>query len=191
MKVGDLKPNPKNPRKITPEKLETLGHGLDAYGDLSGITFNVRTQRLAAGHQRVKRLPATADIVIEQTYDPPTRTGTVAEGYLEWKGERYRYRAVDWPEDTEKGANLAANQMGGEFDRPLLTDFLMELDAINFDMDLTGFDKFEIDALIAPVHFDAGTEDDQGQLDQKKFVFMECPHCGEKFEQGQARKIEG
>ena len=35
--------------------------------------------------------------------------------------------------------------------------------------------------------FQPGTEDDQGQLDEKKLVFMECPNCGKEFEKDQAK----
>lgn len=51
------------------------------------------------------------------------------------------------------------------------------------DIDLLGIKNFQIDFL-------PGSIDDQGQLDQKKLVIMECPHCGEKFEQGQAQIID-
>jgi len=42
----------------------------------------------------------------------------------------------------------------------------------------------EIDSLIDinSVDFEPGSESEQGQLDKKDAEFIECPHCGEKFE---------
>src|SRR3990167_1256023 len=114
MNLSDLTPHPGNPRKISDQKLEMLKKSLDQFGDLSGIVFNRRSSRLVGGHQRLKVLPKDLPIKITKTYKEPTRTGSVADGYVEIDGERYRYREVDWDDPTEKAANIAANQHGGE-----------------------------------------------------------------------------
>ena len=54
--VKDLNPAEYNPRRITKKRLALLGEALKEFGDLSGVTFNIRTQRLVSGHQRVKHL---------------------------------------------------------------------------------------------------------------------------------------
>lgn len=150
MKLQDLKPNPKNPRKISKEKLEMLKKSLDEFGDLSGIIFNEQLGYLTGGHQRGKVLPPDAEVVIEQSYNPPSRTGTTAEGYVLIDGERFKYRQVSWDKVKDDAANLAANKHGGEFDLPLLREILLDLDAHNVDMELTGFDKVELEKIIAP-----------------------------------------
>jgi DNA modification methylase len=160
MRLEDLAPNPDNPRKISDEKLKMLGSALLEFGDLGGIVFNRRTKRLAGGHQRVRVLPAKAEVKLAKTYKTPTRTGTVAEGYVELEGERYRYREVDWDETKEKAANIAANQHGGEFDLPKLSEWLVELDTAGFDLRLTGFDEQELADIISPVHQFAGQCDE-------------------------------
>jgi DNA modification methylase len=152
LKLADLAPNPRNPRKISDKKLEMLKAALAEFGDLSGIVYNVRTQRLAGGHQRVKVLPPDAEITIERTHETPTQSGTVAEGFAMIEGERFVYRQVDWDETKEKAANIAANKHGGEFDLPGLSEWLLELDAENFNLDLTGFTPEELENLMAPVH---------------------------------------
>lgn len=53
----------------------------------------------------------------------------------------------------------------------------------DLDLEMLGIKDFNLD-------FSPGTEDEQGKLDEKKFVFMICPHCEEKFEKGQARVIK-
>lgn len=145
MKVKDLKPAGYNPRKITDKKLSALKKSLDEFGDLSGIVFNVRTQTLIGGHQRTKNFDPSWEIIKEPHNDA---VGTVALGYIETPSGRMTYREVDWPEEKEKMANIAANKQGGEFDEIPLKDLLEELKIDNpLDIDLIGFDETEISAL--------------------------------------------
>lgn len=141
--VKDLKPNPKNPRKIKDQKLEMLKRTLAEYGDLGGFVFNIRSGQLVGGHQRAKVFSQDKVIAIERKYDPPTAVGTVAEGYVEFNGERFSYREVDWAEPKEKAANIAANKGVGEWDMPLLAGWMQELGDLDFDLDLTLFDELE------------------------------------------------
>ena len=140
MKASDLSPNPKNPRKISKEQLLRLEKSLGELGDLGCIVFNRRTKRLCSGHQRFKIIPKESDIVIEEEFEEPSSVGTVALGYILYRGEKFKYREVDWDETTEMVANLAANKHGGEFDFSILPDVLLELDAANVNWDLTGFE---------------------------------------------------
>lgn len=75
MKISDLKPNQRNPRKISNEKLSMLEYSMGMFGDLSGIIYNRRSKQLEGGHQRGKVIPKNAEIVIELSYDIPTKTG--------------------------------------------------------------------------------------------------------------------
>ena len=176
MNLSDLTPHPGNPRKISDQKLEMLKKSLDQFGDLSGIVFNRRSSRLVGGHQRLKVLPKDLPIKITKTYKEPTRTGSVADGYVELDGERYRYREVDWDDPTEKAANIAANQHGGEWEIPALNDWLNELDALNIPMDVVGFTEREFENLMAPTGVPSS-----GGSGKKE---IECPHCGKTFDQG-------
>lgn len=188
MKLADLKPNPRNPRKISKEKLEMLKISLTEFGDLSGIIHNVRFNTLTGGNQRHRVLPPDAEIHIERTFNPPTRTGTVAKGTILLDGEPFNYRQVEWDEDKDKAANIAANKHGGEWDLPSLTDWLLELDAANFPMELTGFDTTELENLMAPVHkVEAQCDEDEvpEQVDPKTKrgdIYLLGPHrlmCGD------------
>jgi len=120
MQLKDLKANKKNPRKISPSRLKDLSDSMKKYGDLSGTVFNIRTKALVGGHQRTKTFGADAKIVIEKKYDTPTKSGTVSEGFIESEGEKFKYREVDWDEQTEVEALLAANAHGGEWDSDIL-----------------------------------------------------------------------
>lgn len=142
MNLNDLKPNPHNPRKITDKKLKALKKSLEEFGDLGGIVFNRRTQRLLGGHQRLQVIPKDAVIDVLQL-PQVTDVGTVAEGFISFNGERFAYREVDWDETKEKAANIAANKGAGEWEWDKLGDWFKELKAEEFDLDLTMFDEEE------------------------------------------------
>lgn len=105
MKVRDLKPSPYNPRKITDKALAMLGKSMREFGDLSGIIYNRRTGRMIGGHQRIKHLEPDWEIQVKPYVD---LTGTVAHGVIKTPFGDWAYRAVDWDEDKEAAANIAA-----------------------------------------------------------------------------------
>jgi len=146
--LGDLNPNPENPRRITDEKLEQLKKSLAEYGDLSGFVYNRKTNRFVGGHQRQKALPQDSKLIIEKSYETPTKTGTTMIGSVLVDGELFSYREVDWEDLREKAANIAANKGGGEWDYPKLTEWMNELDSNNYDLDLTMFDEAERERLL-------------------------------------------
>jgi hypothetical protein len=151
VKLSDLTPNPQNPRKISDEQLTRLKKSMQAFGDISGFVWNRETKRLVGAHQRKKCMPDDAEVIIEMRHDVPTAKGTVASGHVWWEGERWSYREVLWSEATEKAANLAANKHGGEFEIEAVKDWLHQLDALNVDLDLTGFGPTELVELMAPI----------------------------------------
>lgn len=141
MLVKQLKANEKNPRKISAKKREELRRTMLEYGDLSGVTWNSKTGCLVGGHQRVSQIDGNTKIVIEKKYSPPTRQGTVAEGFIEVEGERFKYREVSWDKQKETKAMLAANKVGGEWDRDILSIVMTD---IKFDVLNTGFDAIDL-----------------------------------------------
>lgn len=124
MKLENLPPHPGNPRKITPEKLTDFAASMEKFGPLYGFVFNRRFARLISGHQSQKVLPKDSGIIIEKKFDEPTRTGTVALGWIIAGEERAPYREVDVDEDTEKAMNIAANAHGGDWDKPKVAEYL-------------------------------------------------------------------
>ncbi len=148
--VADLKrrANPENPRTIASARLSALKDSIVEFGDLGGFVLNVRSGLLCGGHQRGEAMPEEATIEIERRYDPPTEpAGTVAEGSVILRGERFKYREVDWPKKKERLAMLAANQHGGEWTDGLktLVEGLDERDRL-----LAGFMQDDIASLLAP-----------------------------------------
>lgn len=144
MKVKELRKNAKNPRKISAKKKQMLARSMSEFGDLSGIVFNTRTKTLVSGHQRASVIPADTAIQIEKKYEPPTENGTVSEGFIEFSGEKIKYRAVDWDDDRAMAALLSANRNGGEWDNDMLRVALTDL---KIDHELAGFEIIEMKEL--------------------------------------------
>jgi hypothetical protein len=155
--ASKLKPNPLNPRTITDEQLAALKAAMIEFGDLSGLVHNLTTGNLVGGHQRLKVL-GNAPVTVLNRNAAPTRQGTVAEGYVTYEGERFVYREVQWSPDKEKAAMIAANKHGGDWDIPGLSALLVELDAADFDMQLTGFSAAELEQLVSSIDDTTGKE---------------------------------
>lgn len=167
MRVKDLKPNAKNPRKISNKKLDALKKSISKFGDLSGFVFNRRSKTLISGHQRQKSIPQDATIKIEVKHEKPTKANTVAEGYVEIDGERFKYREVDADPTWEMEALLAANKHSGEWDKDLLK--LAVIDLPDIDLEIAGFDDMEIESLDLPkISIDDNEEEEEQEEDIDK-----------------------
>lgn len=130
----------KNPRKISKKELQQLRADLRELGDLGGFVHNLETDEIVGGNQRSEAIPGILSgkltPVITQTYDPPNAQGTVSEGYFEWEGERFKYRAVRWDAATARRANIRANKAGGVWDFDTLAQWdFDELKGWGFDAD--------------------------------------------------------
>ena len=113
----------KNPRVLTEKQFKLLERDLKELGDLSGIVHDINSNEIISGNQRVSVFtPSDSDIEIIEEFNPPTKTGTIATGWIKYNGERYSYRRVKWtPEKCEK-ANIVANKAGGSWDWDILAN---------------------------------------------------------------------
>ncbi len=120
--LADLKEDPDNPREMDADHLAGLQVSMLEFGDLSGIVFNLRTGQLVCGHQRIQGIGAKA------TKDHPIETDGAGSYWIEFKGKRFPIRLVDWDQDTQQAANIAANSphIAGRFSKNLQP----QLDAI-------------------------------------------------------------
>ena len=126
-----------------------LTKSLAELGNLSPITFNVRTGTVVAGHQCLKCLTAMG---LEETDA--------------W--------CVDLSPEQERVANLTLNVSSGEWDDARLADILRELQAVEVDMDLTGFAPAQIADLLS----DPTPPEDFQEVDESIPVEHRCPKCG-------------
>lgn len=174
--INTLNPNPKNPRKINKHDFESLLASVKRFGDLSGIVFNVATQQLVGGHQRIevfKRLGGQPTIT--KRLLTPNSVGTVAVGYVLLGDEQYGYREVSWDKGFEDAANIAANRIQGDFDVDLLGEVTYAISQLENAEDLlamTGQDPKEIKRLL----------ENSGAIEEEPEPEQSVPSVGVKME---------
>lgn len=117
-----MKPYHRNPRQIKRKRLDRLTDTLARLGDLGGIVHNVTTDEVIGGNQRSKVFGEASAVEIVEKYDAPDEQGTVAHGFIVWRGKKFAYRQVAWDERTSEEANLAANLGAGEWDWDILAN---------------------------------------------------------------------
>ena len=88
--------------------------------------------------------------------------------------------------EAQKRAYVIADNrlaLNAGWDEEMLATELGDLAAMDFDLDLLGFDEGELANLMrgAP-DFEPGSEDDQGALDELQPKWIACPHCGKEFD---------
>lgn len=116
MPLADLTPADFNPRKISKEALEGLGHSIKRFGLVQPIIFNKRSGNVVGGHQRLKVLQAAGEIET-----------TVIE--------------VDLAPMEEKALNVSLNNpaISGEFTddlQSILDEIKLEMPAVYADLKL-------------------------------------------------------
>ena len=122
-KINDLQGYHKNPRKITISEQDLLKEKLQKLGDLSGIVHELNTNEIISGNQRSAIFSLEhSEIEITEEYPEPTATGTVAIGYVWYRGEKFSYRAVRWDAKTAEEANIVANKVGGDWDMKMINE---------------------------------------------------------------------
>lgn len=164
MRIKDLAFAPYNPRidiKPGDEVYENLKKSILTFGLVDkGIVFNVRTNTMVGGHQRVK--------VLKDMF-----------------GDMYRVEVslVDLPIGKEKALNLALNKIENDWEPVKLQNLLKDL-SNNFidELEFTGFSPKEIDKYLKPIEEEDIVEGD-GDFEMFHDVKtnMKCPKCGYMF----------
>ena len=130
-----MKPYHKNPRQIKRKRLDRLTDTLARLGDLGGIVHNIRTDEVIGGNQRTRVFGEASQVEIVEQRDTPDAQGTVAHGFVVWRGNKFAYRRVDWDEATAEEANIAANLGAGDWDWDILANQWDSAMLINAGMD--------------------------------------------------------
>jgi DNA modification methylase len=145
----------KNPRRITANQVDDLRDSLADLGDLSGIIHDLNSDEIIGGNQRSHVFNVNhCEIELTHQAEEPDEQGTVAHGFVVWKGKRYAYRQVRWSERQCEQANIQANKLGGSWDWDILAD------QFDFD-DLTAW-GFSEDELLG-LDFGEPEETDEGE----------------------------
>ncbi|WP_253281887.1 DNA methyltransferase [Arcanobacterium phocae] len=139
MPISELKPADYNPRKdLKPgdAEYEKLKRSLTEFGYVEPVIWNQTTGHVVGGHQRLKVLEdlghTDVDVIV-----------------------------VELDETREKALNIALNKISGEWDNDKLALLIADLDASDFDAELTGFDDAEIAQLIGSL--------DEGEVEDDDF----------------------
>lgn len=162
-KVEDLIPYVNNSRKHSDEQVAQISASIKEFGWTNPILID-GTNSIIAGHGR---LMAARKLKMEEV---PT---------IE----------LDHLTDTQRKALVIADNklaLNADWDNTLLTIELDELLKDGFALDILGFNEQEIKTIMSDVNFDAGSEEDQGKLDQLDPKWICCPHCGKEFDAREA-----
>ena len=136
--VQDLLPADYNPRKdLKPgdAEYEKLRRSIEEFGYVEPIVWNKRTGRVVGGHQRLKVLIAAGITEIDCV-------------------------VVDLSEVKEKALNISLNKISGFWDEEKLALAISDLQLVDFDVSLTGFDPDELDKMFRDDVKDKVHEDD-------------------------------
>ena len=136
--ISELKQSKYNPRKnLKPgdTEYEKLKNSILNFGYVEPVIWNKRSGNIVGGHQRAK-------VMQDLGYESITCI------------------VVDLDDLQEKTLNIALNKITGEWDIPLLTDLLKEIDNSDFDVCLTDFEPEELGEMFGEVNPDDLTGDD-------------------------------
>jgi len=121
--MSELNAAPYNPRQITDKQVERLKNSITEFSLVEPIIWNRQTGNIVGGHQRYKVLQSLG---IQST----------------------QVVVVDIPISKEKALNLALNRIHGDWDLEMLRDVIIDIDTVEFPIELTGFDYDELKDLI-------------------------------------------
>lgn len=195
--ISTLKADPKNPRYIDKKDFEKLKTLLKEFGDLSGIVKNLTTGELVGGHMRInafRDMGGDAKIQVTQKFETPTRTGTVAIGYVILDGEMFTYREVSWPAEKQSAANIAANRAGGDFDKDLLAQVVYELSQLENSEELLGLTALaedEVNKLLDMVGANGESDPADDEAPEVDTVNPPVSKLGEIYQLGNHRLMCG
>ena len=179
LKIGQLKANPQNPRKISETAQKGLAKSIGLFGDISGIVFNKRTNQLVCGHQRLDQLKKQygeenlkIDFVNKDGQEERHEIKTPS-------GDKFSVRVVDWDELKEKEANITSNNqyISGEFDMDLLLPMLDEIKLENIET----YEELRIDKFELPQMKNKDKEINIKEMVEHKYDHK-CPRCNFEFD---------
>lgn len=112
-------------KKLAPgdDGYERLKKSILEFGYVDPVVWNRRTGNLIGGVQRIQVLKDLGFTATEVS-------------------------VVDLPLEKEKALNVTLNNPAGEWDMPLLKELLIEIESYDFDVELTGFSKAEIEKIL-------------------------------------------
>ena len=157
MKVAELSSDPANVRKHSDRNVETIVASLRRFGQQKPIVVD-KSGVVRAGNGTLEAAKRLGWETIEATVSELTGSEMTAYAIA----DNRTAELAEWDE-----AALAATLEGLQFDDEEL-------------LAAAGFSGDELAAMLP--NFEAGTEDDQGQLDQLEPKMVTCPNCQKEFD---------
>ncbi len=131
--------NPRKDLKPGDPEYEKLKRSIEQFGYVEPVIWNKTTSHVVGGHQRLKVLLDMGITEVECV-------------------------VVEMDAEKEKALNVALNKISGDWDKDKLTLLIADLQGVDFDVSLTGFDPGEIDDLFKDSLKD-GIHDDDFDVD--------------------------
>lgn len=162
-RVDDLIPYVNNSRTHSDEQVTQVAASIKEFGFTNPILID-ENNGIIAGHGR---LMAAKKLKLEQV---PTIT---LEGLTDAQCKAYVIA------DNKLALNAG-------WDLEVLKYEIENLQGLDFNIDLLGFEIDELDKIMQMPDFEPATLDEQGQLDELEPKWICCPKCGSEFDARQA-----
>ena len=157
--TADLVPYARNSRTHSAAQVDKIAASIREFGFLSPIITDGKNG-IVAGHGRILAAQKLGLDVLP-TIDAKHLTEAQKRAYI-----------------------IADNRLALDagWDDELLKIELQDLDSLNFDLSLTGFELDELADLFDEPDFAPGTEGEQGKLDELAPKMVTCPHCAAEWD---------
>lgn len=159
--LKDLNRHPNNARLHDDQQLRQIASSIKEFGFTNPVLID-ETNTILAGHGRV-----AAAQTIELKEIPTITLSHLTES------QKIAYVLAD--------NQLALN---ATWNLDALNKELSKLVDVDYNMNIIGFDETYLNDILQreEINFEAGIEDDQGQLDELDPKYVDCPHCGKEFD---------
>ncbi|PKM72836.1 MAG: DNA modification methylase [Firmicutes bacterium HGW-Firmicutes-16] len=167
-KIADLRPAAYNPRKALQRgdpEYEKIARSIEQFGYVDPIIIN-KDGTIIGGHQRCTVL---GDL-----------------GY-----DEVDVVVVDLSKTDEKALNIALNKISGEWDEAKLKELLLDLDASDFDISITGYTQDDLSDLISKLDIPTEAHDDGFDPDDIDQTAEPITHRGDIWQLGRHRLMCG
>ena len=106
---------------------------------LEALFIAKKNKAYVGGNQRSKIFDG-AEITILEKFKKPQADKTVAIGFINWNGNKYLYREVQFNEEEFREACIVANNDGGSNDWDMLAKEWDKSDLLSYGLDISEFE---------------------------------------------------
>ena len=138
IRLLDIEPADYNPRRINDTQLSKLSKSIKDFGLVDPIIINLQNNKIIGGHQRYQ-------VLLDEYTSNDTELYILKLGDIGWVFPTADLKIES--EEHEKALNILLNQTNlmGEWDDLKLEMVLTELNDMDFDLDMTGFEDYELE----------------------------------------------